>query len=53
MKMIVVVPPRTHLSKPAPVLPGLLAKYLLDRGMHEDAIDLGIGCGALYKLRML
>src|SRR6185369_13776008 len=50
MEMIVVVPPGSDLSQPGSVSACLLAKFLLDRRMHEDASYLGIGCGALDKL---
>jgi len=47
MKVVVVVPPWPHLGKPSAVISRLLAKELLDGGMHEDAINLRIGDGAL------
>src|SRR5262249_22975887 len=42
MEMIVMVPPRPHLAQPRPVISRLIAQHLLDRRMHEDAIDLWI-----------
>src|SRR5690242_10338095 len=45
MEMIVVVPPGSDLSQPGSVIASLLAKFLLDRRVHEDAINLWIrGC---------
>ena len=42
VEMIVMLPILPHLVEPGAIVAGLAAKRLLDRGIDEDALDLGL-----------
>ena len=45
VEMIIVAPHRPHLGKPGPIPLGLPADGPLDRGIHENTLDLAIARG--------
>src|SRR5262249_58764840 len=50
VKMFGMSPPRPHLGEPTPVISGLAAHLLLDRGVHENARDAWVFGGSLHNL---
>lgn len=53
MEMLVVSPPRPNVGEPLSVAAGLIAQYLFDCWMYEDAVNLWIRPSKLDELRML
>src|SRR6185437_10237182 len=53
MKMVVMPIVRPHFAKPFSIRSSGLAQGLLDRRMHENALDLRIGCRALDQRHLL
>jgi len=47
MEMPVVPPPWLHFLQPRPIVAGVPAERLLDRAIHEYALDLWILCRSL------